>query len=70
MTGDAQPALVMDSVMLVAQCDQVVGICGAVLGPVNDVVNVEPALVVTAGHSAAAVAVDDRAPGSFGDGVL
>ena len=64
MTRDAQPTLVIDAVMLVAQCDQIVGIRGAVMGPVNDVMNVEPALVVAAGDSATAVAVDDRAPGS------
>ena len=65
MTGDTQTALVVGSMVFAAQGDEVVGIGRSVVGPVHDVVHVEPTMIITTRHTTPAVAADDGSSGSF-----
>jgi len=61
--GDELPTAVVDPVVVVAaQADQVVRLVAAAVGPVHQVVDLDPATSLTTGHPAALVALFDEAP--------
>ncbi len=64
---DAELALVVQAVVVWAQGDEVPGVGGATVLPVDDVVYFQHVAVGAAGHSAVLVAQDDEAAGAFGD---
>jgi hypothetical protein len=68
VSGDAQFASVVEAMVMRAQADQVPGVGGPAVFPVDDVVDFEDVGLGAAGNSAALVAKYDEAAGSFGDG--
>ena len=70
VAGDAEVAPVVNAMMFGAQRDQIVGVGGPVVGPVHDVMHVEPAMIVATWHPAPAVAMDHGPSSAFGDDPL
>ena len=68
--GDAEPTLVMEPMMFRAQTGQIPRVGGAVVRPVDDVVDLDEPVVTAAGHTAATVAVFDGPARPVGDDVL
>ena len=68
VAGEPEGAFVVEAVVVTAEADEVVGVGGAAVAPVDDVVDVEPLGVGAAGGSAAAVAVFDGAACAAVDG--
>jgi hypothetical protein len=70
VAGDGEEAFVDHAVVGGAEGEQVGGVGGAAVGPVDEVVDVEPAVVAAAGDAAGVVALfdDDAEPG--GDGAF
>jgi hypothetical protein len=65
VAGDGEEAFVDHAVVGGAEGEQVGGVGGAAVGPVDEVVDVEPAVVAAAGDAAGVVALfdDDAEPG-------
>lgn len=70
VAGDAETLLVVEPVVCGAEADEVPGVGGSVVGPVDDVVDFDVAVLVAAGNSATTVAVFDEAARAIGHDVL
>ncbi len=70
VAGDAEFALVVESVVVRAETDQIPGFGRAVIVPVDDVVDFEVLVAPTPGDTAATVAEYHDTAGAVGDDVL
>lgn len=70
VASDAESALVVELVVAWAEADEVRGVGGAAIAPVDDVVDLDVAVGGAARHPAAAVAAFDDAAGAIGDDAL